>query len=49
MWMDLSIDETLTFFGRLHGMKKAYIKQRMAFLLEFLSLPEESRLIRQLR
>ncbi|XP_012942844.1 ABC transporter G family member 20-like [Aplysia californica] len=48
LFVRFTIGETLTFFGRLHGMSSDAIRERTDFLLSFLTLPEKSRLIGQL-
>ncbi len=44
-----SMGETLHYFGRLHGMSRKQIRQRIKFLLDFLTLPDDSKIINQLR
>lgn len=48
LYNEFTISETLLYFGILHGMSWAKVKERTAFLLEFLSLPDKSRLINTL-
>ncbi|XP_060578520.1 ABC transporter G family member 20-like isoform X2 [Ruditapes philippinarum] len=48
LFTDLTIAETLKYFGTLHGMTNEQIKLRTDFLIDFLTLPEKSRLICQL-
>ncbi|XP_074652584.1 ABC transporter G family member 20-like isoform X2 [Tubulanus polymorphus] len=48
LYEKLSIEETLKYFGRLHGMSKTTMNQRIAFLICFLKLPEETRVIENL-
>ncbi|XP_053409038.1 ABC transporter G family member 20-like [Mercenaria mercenaria] len=48
LFTDLTIAETLKYFGTLHGMTSEQIKNRTDFLVEFLTLPDKSRLISQL-
>ncbi|XP_055866899.1 ABC transporter G family member 20-like isoform X2 [Biomphalaria glabrata] len=45
LFMNFSIHETLNFFGQLHGMTNSAINHRSEFLLNFLNLPDSSRLI----
>ena len=45
LFPDFTIDETLTFFARLFGMKDSAIKERIKFLLNFLELPDKRRLV----
>lgn len=48
LYDDLTIDETLTYFGALCGMSAERLKERSTFLLTFLALPEPHRLVRHL-
>lgn len=48
LFNDLTIGETLKYFGYIHGMCSTHVKKRTEFLLDFLSLPEENRLINTL-
>ncbi|VDI71215.1 Hypothetical predicted protein [Mytilus galloprovincialis] len=48
LFNDLTIGETLKYFGYIHGMCKVHIQKRTEFLLNFLSLPEQNRLINTL-
>ncbi|KAL4229119.1 hypothetical protein ACF0H5_012158 [Mactra antiquata] len=48
LFTDLSISETLKYFGTLHGMTSVQVNARTEFLVDFLTLPEKSRLICQL-
>lgn len=45
---DLSIKETLQYFGALFGMSSDQVNERSSFLVKFLDLPEEKRLVRNL-
>jgi ABC-type multidrug transport system ATPase subunit len=45
LFPDFTIEETLTFFARLFGMKDKCIKDRIKFLLTFLELPDKKRLV----
>lgn len=49
LYLEFSIQEIITYFGRLHRLKEKDIQQRVSFLLEFLNLPEKDRLLRELR
>ncbi|XP_056011638.1 ABC transporter G family member 20-like [Ostrea edulis] len=44
----MSIEETLSYFGRIHRMSRGERRSRTEFLLQFLTLPESSRLIENL-
>lgn len=44
-----TIGDTLRFFGRLHNMKSSEVQKRTRFLLELLTLPDESRMVKNLR
>ncbi|XP_052275255.1 ABC transporter G family member 20-like [Dreissena polymorpha] len=48
LFPDLTIAETLQYFGRLHGMDSDHIGARTDFLIDFLMLPDKSRLAGQL-
>lgn len=54
-WQDLAlyneftIGNTLTFFGRIHGLTSKETQARMDFLIDFLDLPQKSSLVRNLR
>ncbi|XP_052062173.1 ABC transporter G family member 20-like isoform X2 [Mytilus californianus] len=48
LFNDLTIGETLKYFGYIHGMCKVHIQKRTEFLLNFLSLPKQNRLINTL-
>lgn len=45
---EFSIEETLTYFGRLYKMTPLMIEERMDFLIELLSLPKKTRIIYEL-
>ena len=45
----MTIEETLLYFGRLHKMSRSQVQDRIEFLLQFLHLPEKTRLISKLR
>jgi ABC-type multidrug transport system ATPase subunit len=49
LYNEFNTHETLHYFGLLHDMKKADIKSRSDFLIEFLDLPDRYRLIKNLR
>ena len=42
LFQEFTIEETLTFFGRLYRLPKAEIKHSIRFLLQFLDLPDKS-------
>nr|XP_022323233.1 ABC transporter G family member 20-like [Crassostrea virginica] len=44
----MTIGETLSYFGRIHRMSSSERKSRTEFLLQFLTLPEASRLVENL-
>lgn len=44
----MTIEETLSYFGRIHRMSSSKRKSRMEFLLQFLTLPEADRLVENL-
>lgn len=48
LFPDLTIGETLWYFGTIHAMSGKWIRQRTTFLLDFLTLPDKGRLISQL-
>ncbi|XP_069115666.1 ABC transporter G family member 20-like isoform X2 [Argopecten irradians] len=41
----MTIRETLFYFGRIHGMTKQHIEDRIIFLLHFLTLPDQGRIV----
>lgn len=45
---EFSIKETMMYFGWIAGMKTVAVKKRLAFLLKFLDLPNENRLVKNL-
>lgn len=49
LFPELSISETMRYFGRIAGLKSSQLKEHMDFLLGFLDLPDKSRIIRTLR
>ncbi|XP_054655536.1 ABC transporter G family member 20 isoform X2 [Dunckerocampus dactyliophorus] len=48
LYNEFNISDTLTFFGRIHGLTWKETQARMNFLIEFLDLPPKHRLIRNL-
>lgn len=48
LYQEFTIEETLTFFGRLHQIDSKTLKERSRFLLKFLDLPSKSRLVQNL-
>jgi len=48
LYGEFSIKETMTYFGWIFGMKTSEIIERLMYLLEFLDLPSESRLVKNL-
>ncbi|XP_061822380.1 ABC transporter G family member 23 isoform X1 [Nerophis lumbriciformis] len=48
LYNEFTISDTLTFFGRIHGLTWKETKERMDFLIKFLDLPEKHRLVRNL-
>uniref|UniRef100_T1J8M1 ABC transporter domain-containing protein n=1 Tax=Strigamia maritima TaxID=126957 RepID=T1J8M1_STRMM len=46
LYGNLTIDETMLFYGRLHDMKKKDIQTRIEFLIDFLNLPRTKKLIK---
>lgn len=48
LYGDFTMNETLYYFGVLHGMSLKVVRERRAFLTEFLELPA-NKLIRRLR
>lgn len=49
LYGDFTMNETLYYFGILHGMKLKDVRTRREFLREFLELPAQDKLIRTLR
>lgn len=49
VYEDFTINETLTYFGKINKMKRDLIDARIEFLLNFLDLPGKNRLIGSLR
>lgn len=48
LYPEFSILETLTYFGRLFRIDSQVLRERTAFLIRFLGLPEKSRLVKNL-
>ncbi|KAA8583529.1 hypothetical protein FQN60_014737 [Etheostoma spectabile] len=49
LYREFTIGNTLTFFGRIHGLTSKETKTRMDFLIDFLDLPQKDSLVRNLR
>ena len=49
LYLDMTIRETLMYFGRLHKMSRSHLTERIKCLLELLLLPDDSQRIRKLR
>uniref|UniRef100_UPI001EAE9E36 ABC transporter G family member 23-like n=1 Tax=Oncorhynchus gorbuscha TaxID=8017 RepID=UPI001EAE9E36 len=49
LYNEFTISDTLTFFGRIHGLSSTDTQARMDFLVDFLDLPQKSKLVRNLR
>uniref|UniRef100_A0A3P8UVC0 ABC transporter G family member 23-like n=1 Tax=Cynoglossus semilaevis TaxID=244447 RepID=A0A3P8UVC0_CYNSE len=48
LYNEFTISDTLTFFGRIHGLTSKETLARMEFLIDFLDLPQKTRLVRNL-
>ncbi|XP_064879095.1 ABC transporter G family member 20-like isoform X1 [Oncorhynchus nerka] len=48
LYNEFTISDTLTFFGRIHGLSSTDTQARMDFLVDFLDLPQKSKLVRNL-
>uniref|UniRef100_A0A3B3HT82 ATP-binding cassette, sub-family H, member 1 n=1 Tax=Oryzias latipes TaxID=8090 RepID=A0A3B3HT82_ORYLA len=48
LYNEFTISDTLTFFGRIHGLTQKETQARMNFLIDFLHLPQKCSLIRNL-
>ncbi|XP_034753295.1 ABC transporter G family member 23 isoform X1 [Etheostoma cragini] len=48
LYREFTIGNTLTFFGRIHGLTSKETKTRMDFLIDFLDLPQKDSLVRNL-
>jgi ABC-type multidrug transport system ATPase subunit len=45
LYMQFSIHEVLAYYARLHGLTEEFFQERKKFLMEFLELPDEDRLV----
>ncbi|XP_069000332.1 ABC transporter G family member 23 isoform X2 [Embiotoca jacksoni] len=48
LYNEFTISDTLTFFGRIHGLTSKETRVRMDFLIDFLDLPQKHNLVRNL-
>ncbi|KAM6923038.1 ABC transporter G family member 23 isoform 1-T1 [Lycodopsis pacificus] len=48
LYNEFTISDTLTFFGRIHGLTTKETRARMDFLVDFLDLPQKHSLVRNL-
>ncbi|XP_041866452.1 ABC transporter G family member 20 isoform X2 [Melanotaenia boesemani] len=48
LYNEFTISDTLTFFGRIHGLTSKETQARMNFLVDFLDLPQKQSLVRNL-
>ncbi|XP_071372141.1 ABC transporter G family member 23 [Centroberyx affinis] len=48
LYNEFTISDTLTFFGRIHGLTSKDTQARMNFLVDFLDLPQKQSLVRNL-
>uniref|UniRef100_A0A669CYN7 Uncharacterized protein n=1 Tax=Oreochromis niloticus TaxID=8128 RepID=A0A669CYN7_ORENI len=48
LYNEFTISDTLTFFGRIHGLASKEIQERMKHLIGFLDLPEKNSLVQNL-
>ncbi|KAI3363418.1 hypothetical protein L3Q82_012042 [Scortum barcoo] len=48
LYNEFTISDTLTFFGRIHGLTSKETRARMDFLIDFLDLPQKQSLVRNL-
>uniref|UniRef100_A0A1A8IM09 ATP-binding cassette, sub-family H, member 1 n=1 Tax=Nothobranchius kuhntae TaxID=321403 RepID=A0A1A8IM09_NOTKU len=48
LYNEFTISDTLTFFGRIHGLTSKETQARMNFLIDFLHLPQKQSLVRNL-
>ena len=49
LYGEFSIKETMMYFGWIFGMNTPEINERLQFLLDFLDLPSQNRLVKNLR
>lgn len=49
LYSEFTIGDTLTFFGRIHGLTSKETQARLDFLVDFLDLPQKGSLVRNLR
>lgn len=49
LYNEFTISDTLTFFGRIHGLTSKETQARMDFLVDFLDLPQKHSLVQNLR
>lgn len=49
LYNEFTISDSLTFFGRIHGLTYKETQARMNFLIDFLDLPQKHSLVRNLR
>uniref|UniRef100_UPI00398F6660 ABC transporter G family member 20 n=1 Tax=Pristiophorus japonicus TaxID=55135 RepID=UPI00398F6660 len=48
LYNEFSINDTFWFFGRIHGLISKDIEARLSFLVDFLDLPDENKLVKHL-
>lgn len=48
LYNEFTISDTLTFYGRIHGLTRKETQARMDFLIDFLDLPQRNSLVRNL-
>lgn len=48
LYNEFTISDTMTFFGRIHGLTSKETRARMDFLIDFLDLPQKHSLVRNL-
>ncbi|KAF8781921.1 ABC transporter G family member 23 like protein [Argiope bruennichi] len=48
LYPEITMKETLTYFGRLYQMDRSAIKERISFLTSFLDIPDKNKLIKHL-
>lgn len=49
LYSEFTISDTLTFYGRIHGLTSKKIQERMNHLIDVLELPQKTSLVRNLR